>query len=78
MLPYRTAGAQGFDQFQIAHGDFVEHQVILRLEIDDVANVCGVSSLRLLRITQTRARSTNRFVFARETVTIQRPYFEVS
>ena len=51
--------------------------MILRLEVDEIGDVCGSGALRLTRITQTRAGRASRFIFSRQPVTIERLHFEV-
>jgi hypothetical protein len=51
----RRALAQRFDQLKIAHRDLIEHEMILWLEVNDVANVRGRGTLRLLRVAKTGA-----------------------
>ena len=71
------AFAEPFNQFEVANGDAVEHQMILRLEINDVSDVRGGCALSLLGITKTCARGANRFGLLRQSVAIQRPRTEL-
>src|SRR6185503_11841604 len=51
--------------------------MILWLEVNEIGDVLGGSALSLARVTQTRARRADRFVFACETVAVESFYFEV-
>src|SRR5436853_7244232 len=72
-----SAFAEPFNQFEVADGDTVEHQMIPRLEVNDVSDVRGGRALRLLSITNTCARGANRFGLLRKSVAIQRPRTEL-
>src|SRR5215213_11839016 len=51
--------------------------MILWLEVDEIRDVLGSRALSLTRVTQTRARRANRFVFSWETVAVERFDFEM-
>ena len=51
--------------------------MVLRLEVDEIGYVGGGSSLCVLRIPQTRARSANSLIFLSQPVTVECAYFEV-
>ena len=72
-----TATRERFDQLEIANRNAVEHEMILRLEVNEIRNVSGCGALSVSRVTQTRARRANRFFFATQTITIERAHFEV-
>src|SRR2546422_9832693 len=65
------AFAEPFNQFEVADGDAVEDQMILRLEVNDVSDVRGRRALSLLGVTKTSARGANRFGLLRKSVAIQ-------
>src|SRR5829696_8889010 len=51
--------------------------MILRLEVNEIGNVIGGSTLSFTRIVQTRTGRANRFFLAAQTVAIERAHFEV-
>jgi hypothetical protein len=51
--------------------------VILWLEVNEISDVLGGGTLGVARVTQARAGSADRFVFACETVSIESFDFEV-
>ena len=66
-----------FDQFEIANGYVVQHQMVLRFKISQIRDVIGGGALRLLRITQAGARRAHRFVLAFDSIAFERARAEM-
>ena len=58
--------------FEIAHCNIVEDQVILRLEISEVADVRSRGALRFLSVSQAGCGGYDCFVLTRQAKTIKR------
>src|ERR1044071_8139165 len=71
------AFAEPFTQFEVANGEAVEHEMILRLEVNDVGDVRGGRALSLLSVTKTGTRRANRFGLLCKSVAVQRPRTEL-
>ena len=65
------------DEFEVAAGDGVDDEVVVRLEEADVGDVRGGGALRLARVAQARARGGDRRDLAREAVALQRARAEL-
>src|SRR6266567_2544184 len=71
------AAAERFDQLEVSYRNVVENQVILRLEIDNVADVVGPGALCFLCVSQARSGGADRLGPARQSITVQRAHAEL-
>jgi len=53
----------GLNQLQVSHRNVVEHQMILRLKVDQITDVRTRRRAAFLALTQTRSGGANRFSF---------------
>ena len=72
-----AAATERFDQLEVSYRDVVENQMILRLEIDNVADVGRACALRFLCVSQAGSGSADRFRLYRQSISVKRAYAEL-